>query len=654
MGGPGKLRPGRRHERDDPQLAAVRKRIKHVVVLMLENRSFDHLFGYLGLPDVPPPPEACANPHDLGKIDPSPVPPSPNGKHVLALDPPHSHHGAKLQMGAFENGRYAMNGFVNAYRLKLLGKEHLPVIHWKRLAGVAIVLSPLLAAAVASLASRVETTDWRSFLAWTVPPLVALRAVANPLVRAADVRTWKVNLGVAGAALVTGNGAAGIVRFARTPSWGAALPCGVSAALAVLGVAWARRREGAKRKRLAASMGPKEAAERAEAIMRCMPPAGVTVLGRLATEFVTCARWYASVPGATWPNRNFVHAGTSEESVDIEIGFYGRKTIFEVLDEQKQADGDRSRLTTPPWRIYRDGMPQVMVFDRLWEEDLRRRWRTLDRFEADCAKGRLATYSFIEPRHSDGLTNSLHPGNNEKNTGSSSDFARGEELVHTIYSALKRHGLLERTALIVTFDEHGGFFDRESPPTTKHPDVGGAVRHPLISARRIVGWFIQHKNEPFDFRRLGVRVPTVVVSGRVPQKVDFEEYDHSSVIATLCDLFAPGQQRRLGRARRAKSFWHLFSLADARPLPDIPPPSYRAGEGVEAADPGLEDVPHPPPPERAAHQSDDLVHQLMTLAPKAERVLDRRQAPEVAGMEALSPTERVDARLTVWAAQDDE
>lgn len=42
-------------------------------------------------------------------------------------------------------------------------------------------------------------------------------------------------------------------------------------------------------------------------------PAGrwVSVLQTLAQHFLVCDRWFSSVPGPTWPNRFFVHSGTS-------------------------------------------------------------------------------------------------------------------------------------------------------------------------------------------------------------------------------------------------------------------------------------------------------------------------------------------------------
>ena len=58
--------------------------------------------------------------------------------------------------------------------------------------------------------------------------------------------------------------------------------------------------------------------------------------------------------GETWPNRNYIHAGTSGSQVNIKIKFYTDKTIFEALAERN--------LT---WRIYHDFIAQSMAFIKL-------------------------------------------------------------------------------------------------------------------------------------------------------------------------------------------------------------------------------------------------------------------------------------------------
>jgi hypothetical protein len=73
----------------------------------------------------------------------------------------------------------------------------------------------------------------------------------------------------------------------------------------------------------------------------------------------------------------------------------------------------------------------------------------------------------------------------------------------------------------VLFDEHGGFYDHVSPPSgVPNPDG-------KLSA-----------NPPFDFTRLGVRVPAILVSPLVEKgQIDSTIYEHSSLPATVRSLF---------------------------------------------------------------------------------------------------------------------
>ncbi|HZE36020.1 MAG TPA: alkaline phosphatase family protein, partial [Candidatus Eisenbacteria bacterium] len=46
-------------------------------------------------------------------------------------------------------------------------------------------------------------------------------------------------------------------------------------------------------------------------IMRCFRPEQLPALTALAKHYLVCDNWFASVPGATAPNRQFAHFGTS-------------------------------------------------------------------------------------------------------------------------------------------------------------------------------------------------------------------------------------------------------------------------------------------------------------------------------------------------------
>lgn len=105
------------------------------------------------------------------------------------------------------------------------------------------------------------------------------------------------------------------------------------------------------------------------------------------------AHWHASVPGATWPNRNFAHAATSENTVDIEIGLYDAKTVFELLEDAAAAV-DIPRHDA--WRLYYDGMAQVLAFGGLWSDGRAANWHPMAHFYAHVERGDLPWYSFIE------------------------------------------------------------------------------------------------------------------------------------------------------------------------------------------------------------------------------------------------------------------
>lgn len=647
-------------QREDERLRKARGRIAHVVVLMLENRSFDHLFAYAGIPGVLPLVESDYPNRVTGQTGP-PFLPSNGGGHILPDDPPHSHISATRQMGSRKAGTFAMDGFAEAARLKIVHGDG-PVIHWRRVAMAAAGIGAGVGLAASAVVRHVQQGDLTTAASWVVLAAAALGGLVwrRPLVQAfGPVKTLGA---IVGGGVLTGMTAEGVLLAAIDSPLPAPwlIPVGAAAGAAV--AAWFWNKE---RMKLAAQLASEPAAAgKAEGVMKCQPADRVRVLGALARAYATCTAWHSSVPGATWPNRNFVHAGTSEQAVDIEPGAYCAQTVFEML-EVGRAPGEA-------WRIYFEGMPQAVVFSELLTRDRSDQWRRLDRLYDDLAVADLPLYTFIEPRHFHGDTNSLHPGNNTGTRDNSTDFARGEELVQGIYDALVNapNDLFERTLFVVTFDEHGGLFDRASPPSTVHPTWVPALRHPQTWSRRLVARFVEHRNAPFDFKRLGMRVPAVVVSPWIDPRTPTETYDHTSIIATVLDLFGtPQLKRRLGRrVAQARPLWDLvLDRADPRSgpnLPDVPPPDYPA-EPDEDAGPGAFDK-RPPPPAHPPKPGtvtigDDLPDVLEALAPEVMRVLEERGAGEVGarefhvtehGVAAAPLPEQVAERLAAWRSPE--
>jgi len=153
-------------------------------------------------------------------------------------------------------------------------------------------------------------------------------------------------------------------------------------------------------------------------------------------------------------------------------------------------------------------------------------------FKKAVMDGNLPEYTFIDPRYFDWkahliagkpvYANDDHPPH---------DLRRGQLLIQDVYETLRAGPLWESTLLIITYDEHGGYYDHVPPPSVGIPNPDGKV------------------GDGMQFDRLGVRVPTVMISpwiqkGTVihsprPSSKPFptSEFEHSSVAATIKKLF---------------------------------------------------------------------------------------------------------------------
>jgi phospholipase C len=309
-------------------------------------------------------------------------------------------------------------------------------------------------------------------------------------------------------------------------------------------------------------------------VMQCFQPDQLPVLTTLTTEFALFNFWYSSLPGPTWPNRFFIHAATSGGLTDspstgqIVAGFgFQDGTIYERL---KDAGMD--------WCIYHDGLPQTAGIFSLRDEyinPLTKRFQVMDNFFNDVKNGALADYSFIEPRYDTGNNyldgNSMHPLN---------DIRKGEDLLKRVYEALRNSRYWTDTMLIITFDEHGGFYDHQPPPATVPTGDDSQYANP---------------NYSFPFNRLGVRVPAIVVSAYTAKGTIIGDapadpatvFDHSSVLATVEKRF--GLAPLTKRDEAANTLEVAINLVAPRLLPTealtaLPNPASDAGV-AGAADP---------------------------------------------------------------------
>ena len=183
------------------------------------------------------------------------------------------------------------------------------------------------------------------------------------------------------------------------------------------------------------------------------------------------------------------------------------------------------------------------------EEELIGRLTEKGSFLDDVAAGHLPAVSWIDPHFKD--LRVLAPDSNDDHPPS--DVIAGQDLILTVYHALSSNATTwPKTLLIVTYDEHGGFYDHVAPPpaTDDHP----------------------------DFRRHGVRVPALLVSPLVKPRSTSSDllgpdfyFDHTSIMKTVFTRFCQKDGQIPAMTARAAASNHLgHLLIDGEPRADVP------------------------------------------------------------------------------------
>ena len=318
------------------------------------------------------------------------------------------------------------------------------------------------------------------------------------------------------------------------------------------------------------------------------------VVRELARQFVLFDNWFSSMPGPTWPNRFFVHAGSSGGLTNSPSDFTSLLAVNISSLEFKFANGtifERLVREQKKWRVYYEGMfPQVLsVQGMIKNRSDSRLFRDLnvgstsDPFATDLNGSYDVDYTFLEPNH--GI-----PFGNGDSQHAPFSVAKGERLIKYVYETLRASPIWPDSALLVTWDEHGGFFDHVVPPQAAAP--GDA---PVNHGREKV------KPSTFGFGQLGVRVPALLISPFVPKGVlgttlfPNASFDHTSVISSLQQLFQMTGGPLTNRDAAAPSFVGAFQAQQRADCPLKLPDAQVAAQTMAAfsndAVPALEPLP---------------------------------------------------------------
>ncbi len=214
--------------------------------------------------------------------------------------------------------------------------------------------------------------------------------------------------------------------------------------------------------------------------------------GNAAVRWTVCDRYFSAIMAPTFPNRIYQHAAQTDR-IGNTIEPSMLPTIWDPLAEAG-VEG----------RYYFSDVP----FLALWGNKYLDIARPIGAFFADAEAGTLPAVSFVEPGFLGaelGLSGDDHPF---------ADIRRGQDFLNRIYAAVTNSPAWPHTALIINYDEWGGFFDHVSPTTAPIPSAD-------VTAGNADGL-------------RGFRVPCLVISPFARREhVSHLEMDHTSILKMI-------------------------------------------------------------------------------------------------------------------------
>ncbi|MDQ1519507.1 MAG: phospholipase [Actinomycetota bacterium] len=223
----------------------------------------------------------------------------------------------------------------------------------------------------------------------------------------------------------------------------------------------------------------------------------------LANKFAIADHYFSSVLSQTFPNRFYLLTGTSFGHIRNDFpptGGFTQKTVFQLLDEATPAVS---------WKIYLSNFGVEQLFSYVQQHSAGH-VVPLSQYYTDAANGTLPQVSFVESSPFGGA-------NVESDEHPPANVQVGQRFTHDVINALVHSPNWLSSALFLTYDEHGGFYDHVAPPAAPKPDNIAPI--------------LQPGDTPAAFDRYGIRVPTIVVSPYARNHfVSHRVYDHTSIL----------------------------------------------------------------------------------------------------------------------------
>jgi phospholipase C len=281
----------------------------------------------------------------------------------------------------------------------------------------------------------------------------------------------------------------------------------------------------------------------------------VPVMNGMADEFALFDKFHASVPGPTWPNRLFHLAGTSGGLTETsnpwfrnELGkLFPMRTIFDQVQDAGMT-----------WKVYVNDTPWELFLETLAHNP--DKIQLTEQLYHDARNGKLPNFAFVNPRA--GVNFTTGQGSNDHHPDH--DVALGEAFYKDLYEALRAGPQWNDTLFIVTYDEHGGFYDHHPTPASAPPPDN----------------YTSYPNY-FKFDRPGMRIPTLLLSPWVPKGMLISDppatakpasdsiFELTSIMATVRKILNINEGALTKRDAWAATFDYIFDILQ-QPRTDCP------------------------------------------------------------------------------------
>jgi phospholipase C len=260
--------------------------------------------------------------------------------------------------------------------------------------------------------------------------------------------------------------------------------------------------------------------------------------------FATGDRYFSSVLSQTFPNREYLFAGTSFGHIDNSPGPFDQASVFNLLDAHSIS-----------WKIY-VAQPQfgsyAGTFFKYVNERKAQHVFPMSQYFTDLANDALPAVTYIDPTQFD------VPHHAENDEHPPADVEVGQKFSADIINALMASSAWSSSAFFFTYDEHGGYYDHVVPPAAPIPDN----IPPMLGPGDVAAQFDQY----------GVRVPVAVISPFAKAHyVSHTVYDHTSILKFVEHRF--GLSSLTNRDAQADPMLGMFDFQNP---PFITPPTLPA------------------------------------------------------------------------------